>query len=252
MSPTLKEPETDAEWRCAHAAEATACDLLRAERASLRAERDAALARAELAERRLRITAALIIAAIGSVGPEDAEDAARRLGDVAVERDAALADVTAWRGFAGSVAVAVHPGDAGAVIANHLAGEDLPDLLAAVERVVGERDAALARAVTAEAGEAAANTGLRSADILLSDGLDIVRSLSGGYDAWEEAVVDHLSPEPHTVEERLRAEVARLRAVIASAAADLPLRPEGAFLTPPEADAEAVRVALLAALRGGR
>jgi hypothetical protein len=62
------------------------------------------------------------------------------------ERDAALADVTAWRGFAGSVAVAVHPGDAGAVIADHLATDDLPDLLAAVERVVGERDAAEADA----------------------------------------------------------------------------------------------------------
>jgi hypothetical protein len=45
-------------------------------------------------------------------------------------------------------------------------------------------------------------------------------------------------------------EVARLRAVIAEAAADLPLHPEGAHLTPPEADAEEVRQALLAALRG--
>jgi hypothetical protein len=72
------------------------------------------------------------------------------------ERDAALADVVAWRGFAGSVAVAVHPNGTGAVIADHLAVDDLPDLLAAVERVVGERDAALAerdrlRAVIAEA-----------------------------------------------------------------------------------------------------
>jgi hypothetical protein len=48
----------------------------------------------------------------------------------------------------------------------------------------------------------------------------------------------------------LRAEVARLRTLIAEAAADLPLHPEGAHLTPPEADAEAVRQALLAALRG--
>lgn len=46
------------------------------------------------------------------------------------------------------------------------------------------------------------------------------------------------------------ADVARLRAVIAEAAAALPLHPEGGYLTPPEADAEAVRVALLAALRG--
>jgi hypothetical protein len=49
----------------------------------------------------------------------------------------------------------------------------------------------------------------------------------------------------------LRAERDRLRAVIAEAAADLPLHPEGAFLTPPEADAEAARVALLAALEPG-
>jgi hypothetical protein len=62
------------------------------------------------------------------------------------ERDAALADVTAWRGFAGSVAVAVHPDGTGAVIADHLAVDDLPDLLAAVERVVAERDAAEADA----------------------------------------------------------------------------------------------------------
>lgn len=61
------------------------------ERDRMRGNVDAWQARAESAERRLRITAALIIEAIGSVGPEDAEDAARRLGDVAVERDAALA-----------------------------------------------------------------------------------------------------------------------------------------------------------------
>jgi hypothetical protein len=46
------------------------------------------------------------------------------------------------------------------------------------------------------------------------------------------------------------AERDRLRAVIAEAAAALPLHPDGAHLTPPEDDAEAVRVALLAALRG--
>jgi hypothetical protein len=43
MSPTLKEPETAAEWRAAHDVATTACDLLRA-------ERDAALARAERAD----------------------------------------------------------------------------------------------------------------------------------------------------------------------------------------------------------
>ena len=46
------------------------------------------------------------------------------------------------------------------------------------------------------------------------------------------------------------AEFDRLRAVIAEAAAALPCHPAGAYLTPPEADAEAVRKALLAALRG--
>ena len=48
----------------------------------------------------------------------------------------------------------------------------------------------------------------------------------------------------------LRAEVARLRAVIAEAAAELPVHPEGVYLTPPEADAEAVRQTLLAAIGG--
>jgi hypothetical protein len=46
------------------------------------------------------------------------------------------------------------------------------------------------------------------------------------------------------------AERDRLRTLIAEAADDLPLHPEGAHLTQPEADAEYVRQALLAALRG--
>jgi hypothetical protein len=46
------------------------------------------------------------------------------------------------------------------------------------------------------------------------------------------------------------ADVARLRAVIAEAAAEMPLHPEGKYLTPAEDDAEEVRVFLLAALRG--
>jgi hypothetical protein len=46
------------------------------------------------------------------------------------------------------------------------------------------------------------------------------------------------------------AEAARLRAALAEAAASLPCHPADAHLTPPEADAEAVRQALLAALRG--
>jgi hypothetical protein len=48
------------------------------------------------------------------------------------------------------------------------------------------------------------------------------------------------------------AERDRLRAVIAEAAAALPLHPAGAYLTPPEADADGVRQALRAALRGDR
>jgi hypothetical protein len=133
------------------------------------------------------------------------------------ERDAALADVVAWRGFAGSVAVAVHPNGTGAVIADHLAVDDLPDLLAAVERVVRERTAALAERDSAR-GE--------------RDRLRAVAktTLSRAHEADSEA--------------------ARLRDVIAEAASNLPLHPLGAHLTPPEADAEAVRVALLAALRG--
>jgi hypothetical protein len=209
MSPTLKEPETAAEWRCAHAAEATACDLLRAERASLRAERDAALAD----------VSAAVMYALDSV----AHERARALAAEA-ERDAALADVTAWRGFAGSVAVAVHPDGTGAVIADHLAVDDLPDLLAAVERVVVERGAALARVGTAE----------RDRDIFRGAFLTTKTERAAALAERDAAL----------------AERDRLRAVIAEAAAALPLHPEGAHLTPPEADAEAVRVALLAALRG--
>jgi hypothetical protein len=46
------------------------------------------------------------------------------------------------------------------------------------------------------------------------------------------------------------AEAARLRAVIAEAAASLPCHPAGKYLTPAEDDGEEVRVYLLAALRG--
>jgi histidinol-phosphate/aromatic aminotransferase/cobyric acid decarboxylase-like protein len=53
--PKLREPETADEWRCAHAAEAAACDLLRIERDRLRAERDRL--RAEVKRLREAITA---------------------------------------------------------------------------------------------------------------------------------------------------------------------------------------------------
>jgi hypothetical protein len=155
---------------------------------------------------------------IGDWNIRPIEDALR------AERDAALADVVAWRGFAGSVAVAVHPDGTGAVIADHLAIDDLPDLLSAVGRVVGERDAALARVGTAE----------RDRDIF-----------RGAFLATKTERAAALAQR-----DSARAERDRLRAVIAEAADDLPLHPEGAHLTPPEADAEAVRLALLAALRG--
>jgi hypothetical protein len=139
---------------------------------------DAAMAALKDAQAITRKCERDVWSAVACVGL-DAKDRART---AEAERDAALADVTAWRGFAGSVAVAVHPDGTGDVIADHLAVDDLPDLLAAVERVVGD--------------------------------------------------------------------VARLRAVIASAADDLPLHPEGAPLTPAEDDGEEVRFYLLAALRG--
>jgi hypothetical protein len=163
----------------------------------------------------------------------DVCSAVARVGRAAeAERDAALADVTAWRGFAGSVAVAVHPGDAGLVIANHLAVDDLPDLLAAVERVVGERDRLRAD--------------LRDARVSMNAEREIVR-------VEIDSVRAHLAEcyvRMGEMDEAALVERDRLRAVIAEAAADLPLHPEGAFLTPTEADAEAVRRALLAALRG--
>lgn len=67
---------------------------------------------------------------------------------------------------------------------------------------------------------------------------------------FEEALDSDESCNPTWVV--LAPEVARLRAVIAEAADALPLHIEGGYLTPPEADAEAVRQALLAALGGGR
>jgi hypothetical protein len=95
--PKLREPETADEWRCAHAAEAAACDLLRAERDRLRAERDAALARAVAAEDRLREAARTLIEAIGSVGPENAEGAALRTSVEIARLRAVIAESTKGR-----------------------------------------------------------------------------------------------------------------------------------------------------------
>jgi hypothetical protein len=62
------------------------------------------------------------------------EDALRARAEAA-ERDA-----DAWRGFAGSAAIAVHGASTGGVIANHLAVDDLPDLLGAVREALATRD----------------------------------------------------------------------------------------------------------------
>lgn len=78
------------------------------------------------------------------------EDALRARAEAA-ERDA-----EAWRGFAGSVAIAVHGASTGGVIANHLAADDLPDLLGAVERLRACAEAAEAALATARAEGAAA------------------------------------------------------------------------------------------------
>lgn len=83
-------------------------------------------------------------------------------------------------------------------------------------------------------------------------GLDIVKLLASPGEEGCEA--PDLSTLPGLRDDvmGLVAEVARLRAVIAEAAAALPLHPADGYLAPPEDDAEAVRVALLAALGGGR
>ena len=77
--------------------------------------------------------------------------------DAAVARaEAAERDAEVWRGFAGSVAIAVHGASTGGVIANHIAVDDLPDLLGAVERLRARAEAAEAALATARAEGAAA------------------------------------------------------------------------------------------------
>jgi hypothetical protein len=71
------------------------------------------------------------------------------LTDAEAERDALRAraeaaerDGETWRGFAGSVAITVHGPATGGVITNHLAVDDLPDLLGAVEQLRARAEAA--------------------------------------------------------------------------------------------------------------
>jgi hypothetical protein len=77
------------------------------------------------------------------------EDALRARAEAA-ERDAET-----WRGFAGSAAIAVYGASTGGVIANHLAVDDLPDLLGAVKRLRARAEAALATALATARAEAA-------------------------------------------------------------------------------------------------
>ena len=105
------------------------------------------------------------------------EDALRARAEAA-ERDAEV-----WRGFAGSVAIAVHGASTGGVIANHLAVDDLPDLLGAVEQL-------RARAEAAEAAEAALASTRAEADRLRS----AIRAAARALPEWSEGALEHLSP----------------------------------------------------------
>jgi hypothetical protein len=121
-----------------------------------------------------------------------------------------------------------------------------------------ERDAALADAAGWKSYAAAAakldTTMSASHDAEIEAwrnfGLDIVKLLaSPGAEGCEAPDVGALACLRDDVM-GLVAERDRLRTLIAEAADDMPIHPEGAHLTPLEADAEAVRQALLAALRG--
>jgi len=109
--------------------------------AALRADLAAAIKRAEEAE---ALAAALQAEAEAGVAL------------VVARAEAAERDAEAWRGFAGSAAIVMYGASTGGVIANHLAVEDLPDLLGAVERLRARAEAAEAVLTSARTGGAAA------------------------------------------------------------------------------------------------
>jgi hypothetical protein len=135
--------------------------------------------------------------------------------------------------------------------------------LAEVASLRAERDAAAdSRRVVCDCGTSA-SLEVDEDGVCLSCGTDVIvcadlhsaEVVSGLRDEKDELRANYSDLHPRINAQRYRAEdaeneVARLRTLIAEAADDLPLHPEGAHLTPAEADAEAVRVALLAALRG--
>jgi hypothetical protein len=121
-----------------------------------------------------------------------------------------------WRAFALEVALQVAPLGEEQRAAQTTVG-DLPALTEALREVVAERDRAdsraarahahkvvaeseavalRARAEAAEAALATARAEGAAADALLSDGLEIVESLSGGYDVWCNAVRRRLTGGP--------------------------------------------------------
>ncbi len=95
--------------------------------AALRVDLAAAIKRAEAAE---ALAAALQAEAEAGVAL------------VVARAEAAERDGETWRGFAGSVAITVHGPATGGVITNHLAVDDLPDLLGAVEQLRARAEAA--------------------------------------------------------------------------------------------------------------
>jgi len=108
----------------------------------------------------------------------------KMVANLTAERDAAISraeaaerDAETWRGFAGSVAIAVHGASTGGVIANHLAVDDLPDLLGAVERLRARAEAAEAALATARAEvDAAFQQGLTAGQVATCGALSAIAS----------------------------------------------------------------------------